>query len=42
MLFRSAAWLGAPGALLLGGALTLALSGLGAIVFPKLRRVDRL
>jgi MFS family permease len=38
----AAAWLGAPGALLLGGALTLALSGLGAIVFPKLRRVDRL
>ena len=38
----AAAWLGAPGALLLGGALALALAGLGAIVFPKLRRVDRL
>ncbi len=38
----TAAWLGAPGALLLGGALTLALSGLGAVVFPKLRRIDRL
>ena len=38
----TAAWLGAPGALLLGGALTLALSGLGAILFPKLRQVDRL
>lgn len=38
----TAAWLGAPGALLLGGGLTLLLSGLGAIVFPKLRQVDRL
>ncbi len=38
----TAAWLGAPGALALGGALTLVLSGLGAIVFPKLRKVDRL
>lgn len=38
----AAAWLGAPGALLLGGALTLALSASGAAVFPKLRKVDRL
>ena len=38
----TAAWLGAPGALALGGALTLVLSGLGALAFPKLRKVDRL
>ena len=38
----TAAWLGAPGALLLGGALTLVLSALGAAIFPKLRQVDRL
>jgi MFS family permease len=37
-----AAWLGAPAALLLGGALTLVVTSLGALVFPKLRQVDRL
>jgi MFS family permease len=38
----TAAWLGAPGALALGGALTLVFSGLGAVIFPKLRKVDSL
>jgi MFS family permease len=37
----AAAWLGAVGALLLGGAATLALVGLGAVLFPALRKVDR-
>jgi predicted MFS family arabinose efflux permease len=38
----AAAWLGASGALLLGGGLTLAFVALGAVLFPALRRVDRL
>jgi MFS family permease len=37
-----AAWLDAPTALVIGGALTLAVTSLGAAAFPKLRRVDRL
>jgi MFS family permease len=38
----AAAWLGAVGALLLGGAATLVLVALGAVLFPALRKVDRL
>ena len=38
----TAAWLGVVGALALGGAATLVLVAVGALVFPKLRQVDRL
>ena len=38
----AAAWLGPVGALLLGGAATLAFVGLGALLFPALRKADRL
>ena len=38
----TAAWLGAAGALVLGGGLCLALAALGTLVFPALRKVDRL
>lgn len=38
----TAAWLGAAGALLLGGGLCVALAALGALAFPALRKVDRL
>ncbi len=38
----TAAWLGAAGALVLGGGLCLVLAALGALAFPALRKVDRL
>ena len=38
----AAAWLGVAPALILGGALTLAFTGIGALVFPALRKTDRL
>jgi MFS family permease len=38
----AAAWLGVVGALVLGGAATLVLVGIGALLFPQLRKAERL